>query len=186
MFVDLISHCCDDSVTFSYLCDSCGEKCKIQPKEKPMQETNPPSDRLSEAQKMSPQEIEKLTRKPRPFDLERAKAGDPVCTRDGCPVRIICFDTKGVFNQPIIALIDRSDFEEVIRCYENGTEDIDRNDTVYDLFMAPKKITGWINIFRYGQSLQPSNVIYDTEIEAENAKRGIPAVLATIAISFEV
>lgn len=26
------------------------------------------------------------------FDLERAKAGDPVVCRDGSPARIICFD----------------------------------------------------------------------------------------------
>lgn len=30
----------------------------------------------------------------RPFDLEAAKAGKPVYTRDGRKVRIICFDAK--------------------------------------------------------------------------------------------
>ena len=39
----------------------------------------------------------------RPFDLEAAKAGKPVCTRDGRKARIICFDAK--CNKPIVALI---------------------------------------------------------------------------------
>lgn len=39
----------------------------------------------------------------KPFDLEAAKQGKPVCTRDGRKARIICFDAKG--NNPIVALI---------------------------------------------------------------------------------
>jgi hypothetical protein len=33
----------------------------------------------------------------KPFDLEAAKNGAPVCTRDGRDVRIVCFDTKGTY-----------------------------------------------------------------------------------------
>ena len=40
----------------------------------------------------------------KPFNLELAKQGHPVVTRKGQPVRIICFDRKGV--QPIVALIE--------------------------------------------------------------------------------
>lgn len=29
------------------------------------------------------------------FDLEKAKAGHPVCTRDGHEARILCFDREG-------------------------------------------------------------------------------------------
>ena len=31
----------------------------------------------------------------KPFDLEAARAGSPVCTRDGRKARIVCFDKKG-------------------------------------------------------------------------------------------
>ena len=41
----------------------------------------------------------------KPFDLEQAKAGKPVCTRDGRKARIICFDTKTLGDYPIIALV---------------------------------------------------------------------------------
>lgn len=55
----------------------------------------------------------------RPFDLEAAKAGKPVYTRDGRKVRIICFDAKCI--KPIVALIQGSDNSEQIEYYtENG------------------------------------------------------------------
>lgn len=44
--------------------------------------------------------------KMKPFDLEAAKAGKPVCTRDGRKARIICFDAKCI--KPIVALIQGS------------------------------------------------------------------------------
>lgn len=40
----------------------------------------------------------------KPFSLEAAKAGKPVCTRDGRKARIICFDKRG--GSPIIALVE--------------------------------------------------------------------------------
>lgn len=43
-------------------------------------------------------------KKMKPFDLEKAKAGHPVCTKMGEPVKIIYFDAVGV--QPIIGLLD--------------------------------------------------------------------------------
>lgn len=43
------------------------------------------------------------TNKLKLFDLEAAKAGRPVCTRDGRKVRIVSFDMKD--KRPIVALI---------------------------------------------------------------------------------
>ena len=37
------------------------------------------------------------------FDLEKAKVGHPVCTRDGKEARILCFDRIG--HYPIVALV---------------------------------------------------------------------------------
>ena len=38
-----------------------------------------------------------------------AKAGKPVCTRDGRKARIICFNTKTLCDYPIIALVENAD-----------------------------------------------------------------------------
>lgn len=40
----------------------------------------------------------------KPFDLRAAKAGAPVCTRDGRSARIICTDCRGVNS--VLALVD--------------------------------------------------------------------------------
>lgn len=45
----------------------------------------------------------------KPFDLNAAKAGKPVCTRDGRKARIICFNTKTLCDYPIIALVENAD-----------------------------------------------------------------------------
>lgn len=50
----------------------------------------------------------------RNFDLEAAKAGAPVCTISGNPVRIICFDKKGTCS-PIIGLIECGTVEKLNR-----------------------------------------------------------------------
>lgn len=50
----------------------------------------------------------------RVFDLEAAKAGAPVCTISGNPVRIICFDKKGTCS-PIIGLIECGTVEKLNR-----------------------------------------------------------------------
>lgn len=87
----------------------------------------------------------------KPFDLDLAKAGHPVCTRDGRSARIICFDRKG--SKPIVALIleDNKEYEYQRFYYSDGkfllpgilpgTESKD------DLVMASTKKEGWINIY---------------------------------------
>lgn len=54
----------------------------------------------------------------KPFNLEQAKAGKPVCTRDRHKARIICFDAK-LKNYSIVALVKEKgsvpDIEEDIK-----------------------------------------------------------------------
>ena len=49
--------------------------------------------------------MEEILKHLKPFNLEEAKAGKPICTRDGRKARIICYDKKGD-SDPIIALIE--------------------------------------------------------------------------------
>ena len=81
----------------------------------------------------------------KPFDIEKAKAGAKVATRDGLPVRILCFDLAG--KQPIGAAIKREDLDgkvgEVLNTYGGDgryyTGTTQNKDSCLDLFMAPKK-----------------------------------------------
>lgn len=82
------------------------------------------------------------------FDLESAKSGKPVCTRDGRKARIICFDRNDLY--PIVALIGCEDGKEIIGAYskKGQTEIYEINGT--DLMMLPEKKEGWVNVYKGG------------------------------------
>lgn len=107
-------------------------------------------------------ETDKLTLKP--FDLKAAKAGKPVCTRDGRKARIICFDKEG--NFPLVVLVkDEANHLEEIKSYSiQGVTDVFRKrhprESEDDLMMLPEKHEGWVNVYRY------STPIYDSEEKA--------------------
>lgn len=80
-----------------------------------------------------------------PFDVEKAKAGAPVVTRDGRPARIICFDAKSKF--PIVALVMENNKERVLSFSKKGRFYLD-TEWKYDLFMATVKREGWVNLYK--------------------------------------
>lgn len=61
------------------------------------------------------------------FDLAAAKAGAPVCTREGKGARIICADRRGYPGSVIIALLDEGDRESVEFYYADGRWEKDKN-----------------------------------------------------------
>lgn len=81
----------------------------------------------------------------KPFDLQKAKAGKSVCTRDGRSVRIICFDKKCLDEQILIALVDCGK-EESIYFYTTDGKCID-DFSSFDLMMLPEKKEGWVNVY---------------------------------------
>ena len=95
----------------------------------------------------------------KPFNLEAAKAGKPVCTRDGRKARIICFDRKG--NTPIVALIERVDGIENLQCFYNDGKCFNDSTSDIDLMMLPERKEGWIVIRR--------SDIYEKEEQAKEA-----------------
>ena len=76
------------------------------------------------------------------FNLEEAKAGKPVCTRDGRKARIVCFDKND--SKSIVALIQsqyRSDIE-VVMDYHNNGKVYEKDESSNDLMMLPEKKEG--------------------------------------------
>lgn len=112
----------------------------------------------------------------KPFDLEAAKAGKTVCTRDGRKARIICFDRESVAS--IVALIrDNNDREEIHSYYEDG-KSARTQEYRYDLMMLPEKKEEWVNIYE-------DMVMYTSE---EEAKMGIATernYIATAKVEWE-
>lgn len=113
----------------------------------------------------------------KPFDLEAAKAGKPVCTRDGRKARIICFDYKGDYNAyPILALIStinsRGVPSEIIAKYTEDGRYVKYNNVEYneDLMMLPQKKEGWVNVYNSLGVITFSHNPYDTKEEAMKDK----------------
>ena len=105
--------------------------------------------------------------KMKPFDLEAAKAGKPVCTRDGRKARIICWDKKGLVQ--IVALIEHENSEIFLAYYNNGRHTI-RERSGNDLMMLLEKKEGWVNVYNSLGVITFSHNPYDTKEEAMKDK----------------
>ena len=88
---------------------------------------------------------EGIRRNLKSFNLEEAKAGKPVCTRDGRKARIICFDAKG--DKPIIALVEMGT-AETPNNYPIDGKAVSAQEASCDLMMLPEKKEGWVNVYR--------------------------------------
>ena len=89
------------------------------------------------------------------FDLEAAKAGKLVCTRDGRNARIICFDRRLFYKNvsyPILALVECSDGEDDVCGYNEKGKVLIEDGAEYkdDLMMLPEKKAGWVNVYKGG------------------------------------
>lgn len=122
----------------------------------------------------------------KPFDLEAAKAGKLVCTREGRKARIISFDRHGE-DCPIIALVvdsKNAECEEVIDYTLDGicNENI-INHNKYDLMMFTRKKEGWLNIFKDFEDTVCC--VYPTEKEALEDGEIEKDYITTIKIEWE-
>lgn len=115
------------------------------------------------------------------FNLELAKEKHPVQTRDGKPVRIICFDANN--THPIVALVTINNLESIIWYYLDGrrsrTEESD-----LDLFMSSKEREGWVNIYKNDVNTICSQ-IFGNEADANRAKDTYTKFLVTKKIEWE-
>ena len=123
--------------------------------------------------KQTKEDMEEKKLNLKPFDIQKAREGKPVCTRDGRKARIICFDVKA--KKPIAALITNDDTEEAHFYYDNGRSD-QYQEYRYDLMMLPEKKEGWININK------------DTGLfkSREEAERYCTKDYAPVRIEFEI
>ncbi len=104
----------------------------------------------------------------KPFSLEAAKAGKPVCTRDGRKARIICFDRINGDYYKIVACVTAfdGDFEEVLFYGIDGYIVDSQNPKDEDLMMLPEKKEGWVNVYNSLGVVTFSHNPYDTKKEA--------------------
>lgn len=96
------------------------------------------------------------------FDLEKAKAGYPVRTRDGHEARIICFDRED--DNPIVALVKEAGDETIFSYNKKGRFSNDGRGCMCDLFMKAVKREAWINLYKdKDERLFPGLNLFESE-----------------------
>lgn len=103
----------------------------------------------------------------KPFDLEAAKAGAPVCTRSGKPVRIICWDMKwksGKMGDRIVYLTNYSGDEHISSCLSNGAHHGEINDSL-DLMMRDDDYAEKLARGEYGKHIDEATEKVDPVIK---------------------
>ena len=110
-----------------------------------------------------------------------------VVTRDGRKVRIICTDRKNHDSYPIIALVENDEDDERVESYKiDGKWSANGLENSFDLFFAPTKHEGWININKWPDGVRDTDgIIYHTKSDIPDmAPVGVKRV-ATIKIEWE-
>lgn len=125
----------------------------------------------------------------KPFNLEEAKAGKPVCMRNGRAVRIICWDKAGD-EYPIVALspvTGSNCVDEAFYCYTvDGVYLTGVGKHEYDLVMVPVQRTVWVPLYRgsLGHTTLLTGSVYATLEQAELTCAGLP-VIGIFPITYE-
>ena len=124
------------------------------------------------------------------FSLEKylANPSRKVVTRDGRNARIVSTDMRDE-NYPIVALVQICDkyYTEKVNTYtEDGELDIERPYRD-DLFFAPEKHEGWVNLYKYANKdcAYYMGSINNSKAEAENKRDTSDKCVATIRIEWE-
>ena len=102
-----------------------------------------------------------------------------VVTKDGRNVRIVCTDVKSELY-PVLALVDNWG-EEICNSYTKEGRFLPNNEAHRDLFFAPEKHEGWVNVYRDFDGLMCGSV-FATE---EDAKCNAKTAIATVKIEWE-
>ena len=114
----------------------------------------------------------------KPFNLEKALAGEPVITRIGMKVTEIVHFKTATNRHTVVFVADGSTYSVASngRSFDNGIE------SSLDLFMAPKMVkkSGWINIY---PNKKPGGTMFSTCEEANRRADG--RQVATVKVEWE-
>ena len=107
-----------------------------------------------------------------------------VVTRSGRKVRIICKNRISSLG-PIVALVNESGEENLVSYDING-KFYKHNDSPLDLFFAPEKHEGWVNILKSSKGNNVINSdIFESKEDAEEAGGRCLGYIATAKIEWE-
>ena len=128
----------------------------------------------------------------KPFDIQKAREGKPVCTRDGHKARIICFDrvtnSTNEYTRSLVVLITNPNGDEQSWYYTDkgvliGNDEYDN----YDLMMLPEKKEGWVNVVKepLGDDEVVLGYIFNSYEDAVRSGKANERYVATVRIEWE-
>lgn len=108
-----------------------------------------------------------------------------IVTRDGKNVRIICTDKRKTIY-PIIALCLMNDGSEFCHDYLPNGKMYSNSDSCLDLFFAPEKHEGWLNLYKGNTYYHlGSTIFYQSESEAKKRIVKNCGYVGTIKVEWE-
>ena len=120
----------------------------------------------------------------RPFNLqEYLKNPDRhIVTRKGIDAKIICTDGSNK-TYPIFALIQNGEGKDVLS-FTNEGMNTEGYESSFDLFFAPEKKEGWVNLFKINSTITTGEV-YNTKEEAKSAVINSAIYISTVKVEWE-
>lgn len=117
--------------------------------------------------------MDKQSYKVKEFDLEQAKAGMLLCTRDGREVQVFDWNYKGVYfpnntkGRYIAGKVIEADGSEALRVWElDGHIHEDRTQSELDLMMKSQKHIGYGWVLTTGERTSIFAEVYKSEADA--------------------
>ncbi len=117
----------------------------------------------------------------KPFNLEQALAGAPVVTRNGLPI----VELKYLATTSKLAVVRKEYDEKLISYFIPCDRKLDETiEYVTNLFMAPTKKEGWVNLYACGEGdVVCSYCVHPSQQEAKD--KAEVGIIATIKIEWE-
>ena len=106
-----------------------------------------------------------------------------VVTRDGRNARIICTDAKNIKYQ-VVALVTKSKGQAVLATLDASGKYHSGHNSHLDLFFAPEKKEGWVNIYKDNSGYTPGGIIHSSERAAKEIVND-RSYITTIKIEWE-
>lgn len=120
------------------------------------------------------------------FDINMARQGAAVCTRNGNKARIICFDRKHSNRSPIIALVE-IEGEEYVKAYTEDGAYTGMEDFIYDLMMAPVRKKVWANFYKTAAcNIVSDQLTWDSKDDAVKNSMEHPEWIGAYEVEVEI
>ena len=105
-----------------------------------------------------------------------------IVTRKGIDAKIICTDGSNK-TYPIFALIQNGEGKDVLS-FTNEGMNTEEYESSFDLFFAPEKKEGWVNLFKINSTITTGEV-YNTKEEAKSSVINSAIYISTVKVEWE-